>query len=84
MSEEPILRLEGMSKRYGGTVALDGVHFAARRSSIHAILGVAGVLLITLMSSILSILQAPEAAKQIAYGLVIIAMVDAYSRRRAS
>lgn len=44
---------------------------------------VAGVLLITLMSSILSILQAPEAVKQIAYGLVIIVMVGAYSRRRA-
>ncbi|MBV7395379.1 ABC transporter permease [Mameliella sediminis] len=44
---------------------------------------VAGVLLITLMSSMLSIMQAPEAAKQIAYGLVIIVMVGLYSRRAA-
>jgi ribose transport system permease protein len=42
---------------------------------------VAGVLLITLISSMLSIAQAPEAAKQICYGLVIILMVGLYSRR---
>jgi len=45
---------------------------------------VAGVLLITLMSSMLSIMQAPEAAKQIAYGVVIIIMVGLYSRRAES
>lgn len=42
---------------------------------------VAGAILITLMSSVLSILQAPEAAKQIVYGLVIICMVGIYSLR---
>lgn len=41
---------------------------------------VAGVLLITLISSMLSIMQAPEAAKQICYGVVIILMVGLYSR----
>lgn len=45
---------------------------------------VAGVLLITLMSSMLSIMQAPEAAKQIAYGVVIIVMVGLYSRKNAA
>jgi ribose transport system permease protein len=45
---------------------------------------VAGVLLITLMSSMLSIMQAPEAAKQIAYGVVIIGMVGLYSRKNAA
>lgn len=45
---------------------------------------VSGVLLITLMSSMLSIMQAPEAAKQIAYGTVIIVMVGLYSRRAAT
>ena len=40
-----------------------------------------GVMLITLISSVLSILQAPEAAKQIIYVGVIIGMVGFYSRR---
>jgi ribose transport system permease protein len=42
---------------------------------------VAGVILLTLMASILSIMQAPEALKQIAYGAVVIAMVGFYSLR---
>ncbi len=40
-----------------------------------------GVMLITLISSVLSIMQAPEAAKQIIYGAVIIGIVSLYSRR---
>lgn len=35
----PFLRLSGVSKRYGGVVALDGVDFACREGSIHAVLG---------------------------------------------
>jgi len=42
---------------------------------------VAGVLLLTLISSMLSIMQAPEAAKQICYGAVILLMVGLYGRR---
>lgn len=42
---------------------------------------VAGAILITLMSSVLSIMQSPEAFKQIVYGVVIILMVGMYSRR---
>ncbi|RWM93071.1 MAG: ABC transporter permease [Mesorhizobium sp.] len=42
---------------------------------------VAGVMLLTLMASILSIMQAPEAAKQIVYGVVVITMVGFYSLR---
>lgn len=42
---------------------------------------VAGVLLITLVGSILSVLQVPEAARQITYGLIILAMLAFYSRR---
>ncbi|WP_029009263.1 ABC transporter permease [Azospirillum halopraeferens] len=45
---------------------------------------VAGVLLITLITSMLSLLQVPEAFKQIAYGGVIILMVGYYSRRAAA
>jgi ribose transport system permease protein len=44
---------------------------------------VAGVLLITLMSSMLSLMHVPEAVKQICYGLVIVVMVGLYSRRQA-
>lgn len=42
---------------------------------------VAGAILITLLASVLSIMQAPEALKQIAYGVVIIVMVGVYSLR---
>ncbi|WP_367848767.1 ABC transporter permease [Rhodoferax sp. WC2427] len=45
---------------------------------------VAGVLLITLMSSMLSLLRVPEAVKQISYGLVILAMVGLYSRKQGA
>ncbi len=36
---QPILRLTGVTKRYGGVIALDRVDFACRRGSIHAVLG---------------------------------------------
>jgi ribose transport system ATP-binding protein len=35
----PALRLEGMTKRFGGTLALDHVTFEARPGQIHALLG---------------------------------------------
>ena len=41
---------------------------------------VAGVVLVTLLQSILSILQMPEAARQIIYGAVIIGMLLIYGR----
>jgi ribose transport system permease protein len=41
---------------------------------------VAGVVLVTLLQSMLSILQMPEAARQITYGAVIIAMLLVYGR----
>jgi ribose transport system permease protein len=45
---------------------------------------VAGVLLITLMSSMLSLMHVPEAVKQICYGLVIVVMVGLYSRKQGA
>jgi ribose transport system permease protein len=42
---------------------------------------VAGTILITIMSSVLSVMQTPEAVKQIVYGCVIILMVGIYSLR---
>ena len=43
---------------------------------------VAGVLLITLLQSILSVMQIPEYGRQIIYGLVIIGMLLLYGRER--
>ena len=44
---------------------------------------VAGVILITLLQSILSVVQMPDAGRQIIYGGVIIAMLLIYGRERA-
>jgi ribose transport system permease protein len=44
---------------------------------------IAGVLLITLLQSILSVMQIPEYGRQIIYGVVIIAMLMLYGRERA-
>ncbi|HYM02069.1 MAG TPA: ABC transporter permease [Stellaceae bacterium] len=41
---------------------------------------VAGVLLITLLQSILSVMQMPESGRQVIYGVVIIAMLLVYGR----
>jgi ribose transport system permease protein len=45
---------------------------------------VAGVILITLLQSILSVIQMEETGRQIIYGLVIIAMLLLYGRERLS
>jgi len=43
---------------------------------------VAGVILITLLQSILSVMQMPEAGRQIVYGVVIVGMMLLYGRER--
>lgn len=43
---------------------------------------VAGVILITLLQSILSVMQMPEAGRQIIYGVVIICMLLIYGRQK--
>lgn len=45
---------------------------------------VAGVILITLLQSILSVMQMPEAGRQITYGAVIVVMLLLYGRAPAS
>ena len=45
---------------------------------------VAGVVLITLLQSILSVVQMPDAGRQIIYGAVIVAMLLLYGRERAA
>jgi ribose transport system permease protein len=44
---------------------------------------VVGTILIVLLQSVLSVMQMPEAGRQIIYGLVIIAMLLVYGRRSA-
>jgi ribose transport system permease protein len=44
---------------------------------------VAGVILITLLQSILSVVQIEEAGRQVIYGVVIVAMLLLYGRERA-
>jgi ribose transport system permease protein len=43
---------------------------------------IAGVILITLLQSILSVVQVPDAGRQIIYGLVIVSMLLLYGRER--
>lgn len=59
-------------------VVLGGTSILGGRGSFGGT--VCGVLLVTLITSMLSVLQVSEAFRQIAYGLVIIAMVGFYSR----
>lgn len=59
-------------------VVLGGTHILGGRGSY---LGtVVGVLLITLLQSILSVMQIPEMGRQVIYGVVIIAMLLVYGR----
>ena len=45
---------------------------------------VAGAILITLLQSILSVMQIPEAGRQVIYGIVIVIMLLLYGRAPAS
>ena len=61
-------------------VVLGGTNILGGRGSY---LGtVVGVILITLLQSILSVMQIPEMGRQIIYGIVIITMLLVYGRGR--
>jgi ribose transport system permease protein len=62
------------------SVVLGGTHILGGRGSY---LGtVVGVVLITLLQSILSVMQMPEMGRQVIYGMVIIVMLLVYGRGR--
>lgn len=63
-------------------VVLGGTSITGGRGSY---LGtIAGVILVTLLQSILSVMQMPEAGRQIIYGVVIVSMLLLYGRAPAS
>ena len=63
------------------SVVLGGASILGGRGSYYGT--IAGVILITLLQSILSVVQMPEAGRQIIYGVVIIAMLLLYGRGKS-
>jgi ribose transport system ATP-binding protein len=59
--------MEGVAKRYGGVMALDGVDFACRRHSIHAVLGENGAGKSTLIKIMVGVVR-PDAGRMILDG----------------
>src|SRR5688572_31254352 len=56
----PLLRLEGVSKRYGATLALDSVDFDLRAGEVHALLGENGAGKSTLMNILYGLYSSDE------------------------
>ena len=82
-SIDSVITAVGMADDIGvmiAAVVLGGTSILGGRGSY---LGtVAGVMLITLLQSILSVMQMPEFGRQIVYGIVIIMMLLLYGRER--
>ena len=61
-SAEPLLQMRAISKSYGGVAALSRVDFAAKTSSIHAVLGENGAGKSTLIKIIAGVVQPDDGA----------------------
>ncbi len=59
-AKHPLIRLHGVTKRYGATVALDNVDFSCFPAEIHAILGENGAGKSTLMKLLSGVIQPSE------------------------
>jgi ribose transport system permease protein len=60
-------------------VVIGGTSMAGGRGSYWGT--ITGVIFITFLTSLLSVLQIPEAGRQIVYGVIIISMLLTYTRR---
>ena len=60
LPQPAFLTLAGISKRYGGVRALEGVDFACERGKIHAVLGENGAGKSTLTSQLIALRFAPD------------------------
>jgi ABC-type sugar transport system ATPase subunit len=58
--EQPILEMRGITKRFPGVLALDGVDFSARRGEIHSLVGQNGAGKSTLMNILSGVYGADE------------------------
>ncbi len=67
MSEEYVLRMEGITKRFPGVLALDNVSLNVRPGTVHALMGENGAGKSTLMKCLFGIYH-PDAGKVIFHG----------------
>jgi ABC-2 type transport system ATP-binding protein len=80
---EAILRVEGLSKRYGRTVALDGVSLEVRPSELFALLGPNGAGKTTLIHILCTLLR-PDSGTMMLAGFDVVRSPLAASRRGVS
>ena len=74
ITSSPLLRLEGISKRYGATLALNNVRFDLFAGEVHALMGENGAGKSTLMK-ILSGIYAPDEGRIVLDGETFVGLI---------